>query len=89
MGRLKTKPEVVCTSPPTCRFCRSANAIEAGWRYNCGGNGDISVKCAAGGSPFGDGFLRIRFEQATITAAVDLCWTSRSLRKAKNWLMRN
>lgn len=81
---------VYTSSPPTCRFCRSANVVKAGWRYNRSGRKRRYLcKMCDRRFTIDDGFLHMRFKPATITAAVDLCWMSKSLRKAKNWLMRH
>lgn len=75
---------------PTCRFCESASVVEAGWRYNRNGR-KRRFLCKVCGRRFtvDDGFLRMRFKPATITAGIDLCYVSKSLREAKNWLARH
>ena len=75
---------------PTCRFCRSANFAKAGWRYNRNGRKHRFL-CRACGRRFtvDDGFLGMRFKRGTITATIDLCQVSKSLREAKNWLARH
>lgn len=75
---------------PTCRFCESANVVKAGWRYNRSGRKHRFL-CRTCGRRLtvDDGFLRMRFKRATITAAIDLCYVSKSLREAKNWLARH
>ena len=81
---------MIPTSNPTCRFCRSAFVVSAGWRFNRTGR-KRRYRCKTCGRSFtvDDGFLRMRFHRATITAAIDLCYVSESLREAKAWLARH
>jgi len=82
--------EVIDVETPACRFCRSALVIRAGWRYNRSGK-KRRFQCKACGKRFtvDDGFLRMRFKRGTVTAAIDLCQVSKSLREARDWLARH
>lgn len=75
---------------PTCRFCRSANVIKAGWRYNRNGRKQRFL-CKACGRRFtvDDGFLGMQYGESTVTKAIDLHYEGLSTRKVADFFARH
>ena len=91
LGRLRTNQEVIYTSSsPACRFCRSANIVKAGWRYNRNGRKRRAL-CKACGKRFtvDDGFLHMWYNKQAVTEAVDLYHDGLSTRKVANHLKKH
>ncbi|MDI6642624.1 MAG: hypothetical protein QMD95_00995, partial [Candidatus Hodarchaeaceae archaeon] len=67
---------------PTCRFCRSASVVKAGWRYNRNGR-KRRFLCRTCGRRFtvDDGFLNMWYSKKTVSEAVDLHYEGLSYRK--------
>jgi transposase-like protein len=81
-GASQKPNEVVNVRTPTCRFCRSANVVKAGWRYNRNGR-KRRFLCKACGRRFtvDDGFLGMWYTKETTAEAVDLHYEGLSYRK--------
>jgi len=58
---------------PTCRFCRSALVVRAGWRYNRNGRKQRFL-CRACGRRFtvNDGFLGMWYGKRVVAKAIGL-----------------
>lgn len=82
--------EVIEMKTPTCRSCGSESVVKAGWKYNRNGRKRrFPYKACSRHFTVNDGFLRMRVKPATITVVIDLCYVSKSVRKARNWLARH
>jgi len=66
---------------PTCRFCKSALVVRAGWRYNRNGR-KRRFLCKACGRRFtvDDGFLHMWYSKRIVAKAVDLYYEGLSTR---------
>lgn len=76
---------MIDTKTPTCRFCKSANVVKAGHRYNRNGCKQRWL-CKACGRRFtaDDGFLHLWYGKRTVTESVDLHHDGLSTRKVAN-----
>lgn len=72
VGFASQPTEMVSMKTPTCRFCKSALVVRAGWRYNRNGRKRRFLCKACSVSPSTTGFLGMWYTKQTITKAVDL-----------------
>ena len=75
---------------PTCRFCKSANVVRAGWRYNRNERKHRFL-CKACERRFtvDDGFLSMWYAKQTVTKAIDLYQEGLSTRKVAAYFSRH
>ena len=87
---LHNQPKVVGMKTPTCRFCKSANVVRAGWRYNRNERKHRFL-CKACGRRFtvDDGFLSMWYAKQTVTKAIDLYQEGLSTRKVAAYFSRH